>query len=91
MAAPAIVAKSVCGGSGVGVGVGEAVGEGVVEGVGVGEAVGVGVGGGAVFSGASEFGSVRKGVKMTLPKLKSSSKSKISSLIASVSVVPHQL
>jgi hypothetical protein len=84
-----IVVNSVCGGSWVGVGVGEAVGEGVMEGVEVGDGVGVGVGVG--ISGASGLGAVRKGVKITLPKLKSSSKSKINSLIACVSVVPHQL
>ena len=93
MATPAIVVKSICGVSGVGVGVSVGVGEGVMEGVGVGEAVGVGVGVGvgAGFSGASELGAVRKGVKITVPKLKSSSESKISSLIVCVSFVPHQL
>ena len=40
---------------------------------------------------ASGFGAVRKGVKVTVPKLKSFLLSKIDWLIACASVVPHQL
>lgn len=88
---PAIVVKSVGSDSGgdVGVEVGEVVGEGVAVGVEVGEGVIEGVSGG--ISGALGFGSVKTGMKLTLPKLKSSSKSKIELLISWVSVVPHQL
>ena len=75
----------------MGVEIGVEVGDGVVVGVAVGDGLGEVVGVGIDFSGASVFGSVRKGVKMTVPKLKSSSESKISSLIVCVSVVPHQL
>lgn len=41
--------------------------------------------------GAAEFGAVKNGTKLTVPKLKSFLKSKIDWLIACVSVVPHQL
>lgn len=88
IAAPMIIVNSVC--WGLWVGVGETVGKGVIVGVAVGDGTGVGVGVGGI-SGASGFGAVRNGVKLTFPKLKSSSKSKINSLIACVSVVPHQL
>ena len=40
---------------------------------------------------ASEFSAVRKGVKVTVPRLKSFLLSKIESLIRDASVVPHQL
>jgi len=53
---------------------------------------GVGVGSGAdATEGASGCGAVKKGMKATVPKLKSSSKSKIDWLIAAMSFVPHQL
>ena len=56
------------------------------------EGVGGGVNSGAdVTVGASGYGSVKKGIKATVPKLKSSSKSKIDWLIANISFVPHQL
>ncbi len=77
-------------------------GEGVEVGadvVGVDEVVGVrlgedgeGVGMNMLgIGGASEFGSVKKGTKITVPKLKSFLKSWIVWFIAWVSAVPHQL
>ena len=51
------------------------VGKGVAVGEGSGEGVGVGVGVEVGISGASGFGSFKKGTNVTLPKLKLSSKS----------------
>ena len=82
--------NSVCCGSWLGVEFGVWCGVGVGEAEGV--CSGVGVGRGAFGSGvALGSGDVKNGMKVTLPKSKSSSKSCIDWLIACVSVVPHQL
>lgn len=74
-----------------GVGEGEGEGDGLGDGEGDGEGVRVGVGVGVGIGGAAGFGPVKKGTKLTVPKLKSFLKSKIVRLIDYVSVVPHQL
>jgi len=80
IAAPMIVVISVCWGSWVGVGVSSG------EEVGVGEFVGGGVGVDTGISGEcmlwqGRYGSVRKGTKLAVPRLESSSESKIFRLI----------
>ena len=66
---------------------------GVGAGTGVGIAVGVGSGMEVIVSsaGADGFESVKKGIKLTLPKEVEFLLSKIVWLITEASVVPHQL
>jgi len=72
-------------------GVGDGVGVGVADGVGEGVGLGVGMMIDAGIDGARGFGSVRYGMKFSVPKLVAFLWSQIVWLIAEVSVVPHQL